>query len=313
MPLIYSQIKSQAGTLCDRVDSSYLTKIDGWCNQRYVDIIQRRPWMALLRQIQVSCVAAQNYIIMPQEVDQVIDVHQRATPVIVALKRYYNRLKGNLAGYSDSGPPVEMNPMGWVGIKVALPSTGTITIESSSASDTTQKLRIHGYDSNKLPVTEQLTLNGTTAVPSTISLNHEEGYEPTFSKDGATVGTISIKRSSTTIAEIPPRDLTVRYMKWLVSPTPTTSTILYLTFKKRVRKLEYDEDVPEIECENALIRGAFAQALSKKRQFAKAQVEWEGYEAAIAVLTEREPKFDENFQDQWFPTIQRDPIDQHHY
>lgn len=308
--LIFSQIKSQAGTLCDRVDSAYLTKLDAWCNQRYVDIIQRRPWMALLRQIQVSCVAGQNYIIMPQEVDQLIDVHQRATPIIVALKRYYNRLKGNLGGYADSGPPVEMNPMGWIGIKTALPSTGTITVESSSASDTTQKIRVHGYNASKLPVTEQLSLNGTSSVASTISLNHEEGYEPTFSKDGATVGTITIKRSSTTIAEIAPRDLTVRYMKWLVSPTPTESTVLYVTFKKRVRKLEYDEDVPEIECENALIRGAYAQALSKKRQFAKAQAEWDGYEAAIAVLTEREPKFDENFQDQWFPSIQRHPIDQ---
>ena len=308
--LIYSQIKIQAGTLCDRVDSSYITKIDGWCNQRYTDIVNRRPWMALLRQIEVSCVSGQNYIILPQEVDQVIDVHQRTTPIIVALRRYYNRLNGNLAGYADSGPPVEMNPMGIVGVKTALPSTTTITVESSSASDITQSIRVHGYNSSKLPVTELVALSGTSAIPSITTLNSTEGYEPQFSKSAVTEGIITIKCGSTTIAEIGPRDLTVRYMKWLVNPTPSSSTTLYLTFKKRTRKLEYDEDVPEIECENALISGAFAQALSKKRQFAKAQVEWEGYEAAIAVLTEREPKFSENFNDQWVPVIQRHPIDQ---
>lgn len=308
--LIYTQIKQQAGILCERIDSSWLTKVDGWANQRYTDIIERRPWMALLRQIQITCVAGQNYVILPQEVSQVIDVHQLETPIILALRRYYNRLRRDLSTVAGSGSPIELNPMGLIGIKAALPSTGVITVESSSASDSTQKIRIHGFDANKLPVTELLTLNGTSAVTSTISLNHTEGYEPQFSKDGVTVGYITVKRSSTTIAEISPRDLTVRYMKWLCNPTPSSATTLYLTFKKKVRKLEFDEDVPEIECENAIIRGTFAQALTKKRQFAKAQQEWEGYEAAIGVLESREPKFDENFNDQWFPIVQRETIDQ---
>lgn len=309
--LIYTQIKQQIGILCDRIDSAYLTKTDGWANQRYDDIIGRRPWMALLRQIQVACTAGQAYVILPQIIDQVIDVHQRETPIIMALRRYYNRLKADLAGVTSSGIPLELNPMGLIGIKAALSSGGVITIVSDSANDITQKVRVHGYDSTTLlPVTELLSINGTTPVSSTVSLSATEGYEPQFSKDSVTAGTVTIKRSGTAIAEIAPRDLSVRYMKWLCNPIPSSATILYVTFKKKVRKLEFDEDVPEIDCGNAIIRGSYAQALQKKRQFAKAQAEYEGYESAIAVLENQEPKFGENFNDQWFPSVQRDPIDQ---
>ena len=312
--LIWSQIKNQAGTQVDRVDSAYITKIDAWGNQIYNNIYDRRPWMAALRPFQVSCVAGQGYVILPQEIAQVIDVSQTETPIILALRRYYNRLRRSISTTPNQGSPIELNPMGTIGIKAALPSGGTITVESDESTDTTQKIRVRGFDSTtKLPITELITLNGTSAVTSAESYSASEGYEPSFSKDSTTSGTITIKRSSTTIAEISPRDMTVRYMKWLAYPTPTQNTTLYITGKVRQFKLEYDEDVPVLDCENAIIAGIVMMALQKKRMYAKASEKEKQFENLVAILEAKEPKYDENFEDVWYPKISRESIDQQFY
>lgn len=318
--LNFSEIRTQVQNLIERPDSAFQSKIDGFINSTYRYIVGMRPWLALLRPLEVTTTAAQNYIITPQWVDKIIDIYQTETPSIIALQRFYTNLSRNLGSLTQQDVPTNAYPMGEIGIKVALPSNGTITIESSSASDTTPIITVRGYNTSLLPISENITLNGTSAVTSSNTYVSTEGYEPKFSKDSDTIGFVTIKRSSTTIAELSQDERDSRYKKWKLWPIPKGATTLYLTVKKKTFTLERNGDTPELECDNCLILGAFARSLQEKRQMGKANQVWGKVDAnghytsgtfmaELEDLISREPQFGENFQDQFIPLIQRDSVD----
>lgn len=316
--LNFSEIKTQVGNLVERTDSAFLTKIEGWINARYRYIVGLRPWFALLRQSTISTTSGQNYIILPNEVEEIIDIHERTNAIIIALRRYYNNLKRNLdSDLTTQGVPIQANPIGTIGVLAALPSNGTITMSSSSGSDTTQTVRIRGYNASLVPVTEAITLNGTSTQTSANTYTATEGYEPKFSKDSDTIGIVTITRGATTIATLSSNERESRYKKFRLFPVPNQTYTLYITWKKRIYKLENSDDTPELECDDALIRGAFADALREKRQFGRA-ASIEGSEenplpgtfaAELKALINREPNFQDNFEEQWMPRIERCEVD----
>ena len=314
-------LKSAVGALLERSDTAMLTKIETFINEGLRYIYNQRPWMALLRHTTFSAVANLDYFISGQEVAEVIDISQRDTPAVIALQRYYALLHRNIDAMGlTTGKAIMASPMGEIGIKAALPSDGTITVESSSASDTTQYVRVRGYDASLLPVTEKILLTGVTPATSTLSYSSKEGYEPRFSRDTATVGSITVKRSTTTLAQIAPSENEARYKKWKVWPAFAAADTMYLTYKKRIYLLSEDEETPELECDNALIMFAFARCMQEKRQFAKAKeiygtkdidgvVQPGTFQAELDSLIAREPQFSENFTDQFIPHVEREPID----
>lgn len=311
--MTFSEIKQQVVNMIERSDSAFGTRIEGYINQRYRNIAKRRPWFSLCRQITVQQVAGQNYIILPAWVSQVIDVHQTETPIVLALQRYYNFIKGNVDVKSDTGHPTKAMPVGKIGVKAALPAAGVITVVSDDVDDTTQKVRVSGYNANGVPIEEQLSLNGTSTVTGAVTFSAEAGLEPWFSKDGDTQGIVTVKRSTTTLAELGPKERRVWYGKWVVHPQPIAANNLYLTVKKNILPMSNTDDSPEIEgIEDAIIQGAYAQCLEEKRQFQKASEAWKHYEQEIDVALSLEPVFAENFQDQMTPDIIRDPIDTHY-
>lgn len=308
--LNFGDIKTQVSNLIERPDAAFLTKIGGYVNQRYMNCAKRRPWIGLCRQITITETVGQNNIILPGWVESVIDIHQTATPVVLALQRYYNFINRHINDKSDSGDPFVATPVGRIGILASLPSSSVITIVSSSASDITQTVRVRGYTAAGVPVDDSISLNGTTPVPGTITISSLAGYEPFFAKSGDTVGTITIKSGSTTIAVLGPREFEVFYNKWLLWPQPNTANPLYLTVKKKIQLLTQAEDVPEINgIDSALIQGAFASSLEEKRQFQKAAMAWQHYEEEIALAIQQEPVFQENFQDQLMPEVVRNADD----
>lgn len=319
--LNFAELYSAVQGLMERSDTNLLTKIKDGLNAGYRSVADKRPWSALLRQTTISGVSGLDYIITGQEVDQIIDLSQRETPVLLALQRYAALLSRNVDIITNTGNPTVASPSGEIGVKAALPSDGTIDVVSSSASDSTQKVRIQGYSASTLiPITELISLNGTGTVTSTNSYSSKEGYEPRFSKDGTTTGIITITRSSTTIAQLAPAELQARYKKWKIWPVFSSNLTMYLTFKKRVYQLVNDEDVPELECDNALILYAYAYCLREKRQTTKAaeilgRVDADGHYTPGTFMFEldqliaKEPQFTENFNDQFLPQINRDSID----
>jgi hypothetical protein len=309
--LTFSEIVAQVQNMIERSDATFQTRIKGYVNQRYRNIARRRPWIGLVRQIQQTQDSTKDHVILPAYVSQVIDVSQRETPIVLTLQRYYTWLKQQPTGPSDgSSFPLRAHPVGRIGVITALPSTGVIAAVSSDAGDTTQVLRIRGYDANGVPIDEQLSLNGTTTATGSISFSSTAGLEPFFSKDTTTTGVITITRDGTTIARLGPEERKSSYMKWHLYPKPVDSDILYLTVKKDVQNLINDEDVVEIQhIEDALIMGAYAQSLEEKRQFSKAAQAWQNYEREIQLAIDQEPEFAQNFEDQLTPDIRREEVD----
>ena len=308
--LTRGEIRTEIQNMIERTDSVMQSRINGYMDQRYRNVWKRRPWIGVVRQVEIAQISGQNFLILPSWIKQVIDVHQTQTPVVLALRRYYNWLKQNVNGVSDTGNPLQALPIAKIGILATLPSNGTITIVSGDSSDTSQAVRVRGYDANFVPITESISLNGTSSVTGSTTFIANGGYEPWFTKDADTVGVVTISRDGTTIARLGPTERMVMYMKWKLWPEPTTTNNLFLTVKKGIQKLGNDEDTPEIEnIDDAIIQGGYAQTLEEKRQFQKAAQAWKRYEHEIELAIDMEPVFTENFQDQLMPLIQRDAID----
>ena len=300
------EIKTQVSNMIERPDASFLTRIEGYVNQRYRNIAKRRPWIDLCRQMTITESTSLNYIILPSYVWGVIDIHQTDTPMLLALQRYYNFINRHIQDKADTGNPMIATPVGRIGVQTVMPSDSVITVTSSVTTDITQIVRVRGYNSNGVAIEETIALNGTTSVPGLLTFSSLAGSEPWFSKDTTTNGVISILSGATTIARIAPGDVDVSYNKWSLWPKPTNPNTLYLTFKKDIFPLVNDEDVPEIrKIEDALIQGAYAQCLEEKRQFQKASQAWVHYEEEIQQAINNEPVFEQNFQDQLTPEIVR--------
>lgn len=303
-------VKTEVSNLIERVDASFLTRIEGYINQRYRNISKRRPWMGLCRQVTIPQISGQNYLILPSWIQNIIDVHQTDTPVVVALQRYYNFISRHINDKSDTGEPFIASPVGRIGIIAAMPSNSVITIVSDSASDLTQTIRARGYNISGTPIDESITINGTTPAAGLLTFLSTSGYEPWFTKSADTTGTITIKSGSTIIAYLGPRESETFSIKWILHPQPNASHNLFLTVKKNIQKLTQAEDVPEISgIDDALIQGAYAQCLEEKRQFQKAAQVWAHYEQEIDLAIQQEPVFQENFQDQLNPEIVRNADD----
>ena len=305
--MTFGEIKTEAGELITRVDSSYLSKIGKWVNQRRRNLEGRHPWYNLLRQEELPLSANDSAIVLPAVAALPIDVHQTATPLIVSIQRYKNFIRRNIQGKSDTGKIITMQPMGELGINQLLPSTGTITVESASAADTSQNVRIRGRTSSNVEVSESVNLSGTTPQASTNS--YLINTDVIVSLDATTLGTVTVMDGSITIAEISPGRRTVRYKRYTIWPTIDNAHSLFVTYKLRTYDLVNDEDVPQLDCGDALIVGAYASALREKRMFSKAQVEDGRFGEEIQVLLSQEPGEQSDMEDIWMPKISRLPID----
>jgi len=112
-----------------------------------------------------------------------------------------------LYGYSAAVSNTAFGPL-WEGLTQSgglypFPSSAAqLTIVSSSASDTTAlSVQIQGLDANFAPISEVIALNGTSAVTSVKSYLRINNVGVT---NGANVGTITFKQSTTLLAQINP-------------------------------------------------------------------------------------------------------------
>ena len=305
--LTFGEMQTQAGEFITRVDATYLSKIANWINQRRRNLEGRHPWFDLLRQEELTINAADASIVLPAVAALPIDVHQTATPLIIAIQRYKNFIRRNLAGKSDTGKVITLQPMGELGINQLLPTTGTITVASSSASDTTQNVRIRGRTSSDVEVSEAVLLAGTVEQVSTNS--YLINTDVIVSLDATAIGTVTVRDGTVVIAEISAGRRTVRYKRYTVWPAADVAHSLFVTYKLRTYDLVNSEDTPQLDCGDALVVGAYANALREKRMFAKAQVEDNRFDQEIQVLLASEPGEQSDMEDIWMPKIVRLPID----
>lgn len=182
---------------------------------------------------------------LPRDVEEIALVRQISTPIklrFIPDELFYEWIPNPTA----TGNPKWYRIWEVEGVSTRLSTDDTIEVLSSSASDTTQAVRITGYDTDGLLRTESITLTGTTAVAGTITF--DAGRILRVSKSADTVGVITIreKTADTVLLKLAPTETNARFKVVSFYPIITSATTLYLEYFTKIRKLEGDNDVPDI-------------------------------------------------------------------
>lgn len=122
-------------------------------------------------------------------------------------------------------------------------SASTITIVSSSASDTTsaKAITIRGMTANGV-TTESITPTGTTQATGSTSFTHILG----ITKAAAWAGTLTVTAGATTLLVLFPTEYGRRYTQMEILRTPTVGETLEYRFFRQPSPLSADNDLPDI-------------------------------------------------------------------
>ena len=203
-------------------------------------------WSFNRRKYTLSTVASTEFYNLPRDLDKISIIRQTTSPNklrYVPDDIFYRFIPNPTA----TGNPLYYRIWEEEGVEARLAADDTIEVISSSTADTTQTIRIVGKDSNGLPQTESLTLNGTTVVAGTITWNSEDVIR--VSKSADTTGTITIRRATgdTTLVKLNPTERAARFKIIGLYPIPSSAISIYIEYFTRIRRLEGDNDVPDID------------------------------------------------------------------
>jgi len=183
---------------------------------------------------------------LPRDVDKISLIRQTATPIKIRFipdDLFYDYIPNPTA----TGNPKWYRIWEEEGVRVRLSFDDTIEVISSSASDTTQTIRIVGYDTNGLLRTESLTLTGQTVVSGTIT--YDAGKVLRVSKSDNTTGVITVRKATgdVTLVQLAPTERAGRFKIISLYPIPTSAITLYIEYFTTIRRLEGDNDVPDLD------------------------------------------------------------------
>ncbi len=203
-------------------------------------------WSFLKRKYTLTTVASTEFYQLPRDVDKISLIRQTSSP---SKLRY---LPDEIFYRYIPNPTAEGNPLYYrlweeEGIATRLTSADTISVVSSLTTDTSQTVSIVGKDSNGIIVSENLTLNGTTAVSG--SQSFAANYPLRVSKSADTAGLITVKAVSAnvTILTLGKEERSPRFKIIGLYPIPSSDISVYIEYYTRIRQLVNDTDVPDID------------------------------------------------------------------
>jgi len=301
---IYTNLVAEVGRKIQNTSSGYETKIKEFLNRRYEYLWHKYLWKEIIEIDEaITTVSGEVELVLPKTVGEIIALTERANDVVLTDMSPYVYQQKHLDTITDQTRPTSYTISGETGAADQPASASKISFASASASDTTQDVRIWGIASSE-EVTESVSLTGTTAAETTNTYTRVDRV----SKDADTVGVVTGTAGSVTVVTLAPTEYTARYLKIRLHKVPAAAYTLYLTYKKRFRKLLNDEDVLEFDCEAALISGTYADCLKEQRQFSKAQAEESKFqEIVLTYLMEKEGQGDKTNLMQ--PHIEQSDID----
>ena len=181
--------------------------------------------------------------VLERDIDKIALVRQTDSPVrIVYLpdEIFYRELPNP----TESGNPRIYRLWEITGISTKLSTASTITIVSSSALDNTSyKCVVSGYVSGRMQ-SEEITMNGTTASSGSITFDAREIF---ISKSANFNGNITIKdASANTLVIIGPQEISPRFKVMSLWPTPSSTTV-YIEYYKKIKELNFDDEMPEFD------------------------------------------------------------------
>lgn len=278
---VFINIYGNVGNNVQDTSSPMQSIIKTYVNDIYFDLLKRINWQDINDDYTFDTVAGTRDYVLPGNFGKEVYVFNQNTNTEISpismqelVRDYPSGLnsQGDIQRYLIINKPVRNQPS----------SASTLSIVSSSASDSTQSVRIKGIDSNDVELDETVTLNGTT--PATTSNSYKEIRS--ISKSATTVGRITITSNSgaVTNAILAPADLAYQIKAIRLHYTPTSVVTIAVPYLIDPYPLVNDYDQPVIDCSDVLELGATMKAWRYKRQFAKATEYERQYEKAVDTL-----------------------------
>lgn len=199
---------------------------------------------------------------LPKSIGEIYSVKNSSSPYTITPIRDDN-FDQYVPNPVATGSPGYLMLFNMAGAEEQPASAGTVSVVSSSTSDTTQYVLIKGLVSGQTDY-ELLALAGTATVTSTKSFS----YIFAITKNAETAGRITVTIGSTTIATLATQDKVIRVRKMRLYPTPDatyTVTVKGFGLPPALTVAYEDTEIPP-RWDYVVDQFAFALALQSKGQ-----------------------------------------------
>lgn len=287
----YKRIQVRAMAMVQNTSTStsnandLLPKVKDWCRTRYDRVMRAFPWIELIRNYSLSVTAGTRDYALRYDLEEIIkmwDVTHGNEITAYDIRDHirFNAINLEVSGNVQTGNPDQYIEIGSRSVSALLSTSDQVQVLSTSASDTTPKvIRITGEVSG-MPVSENITLTGTSAATSTNTFDSgSELFITAGTSDGTLsdlVGVVTVREQDTTsnvLAKLAPGERAPLY-KWIrLSVTPASALTAQVWYKKRWMPLSNDNDAPLVPCANEIIEGVIADALWEDGQESAAQIQ----------------------------------------
>lgn len=278
---LFTTIVNNIASNVQDTSSAMQTIIKRYANDSYFDILKRVNFEEIDDDYSFNTVAGTKDYILPRNFGKEVYVYDATNKIEipgVSLQELINlnsadlEATGNIQKYVILNKPVRLQPT----------SASTLSVVSSSASDSSQTVAIKYLDSNGIEIYETVTLTGTTPVVTSGSAVEILS----ISKSAVSVGriTVTANAGAVTVAVLAPADLAYFVSAVRFHYTPNGVVTINIPFIKRPYPLYNDYDQPIIDCADVIELGATAMAWRYKRQFSKAQEYERLYNVAFDTL-----------------------------
>lgn len=252
--------------------TNFQTVIKDEGNRAYFDAVNQQDWSAL-RRVETGNLtfsSSSAFFYCPSYVLSVLAVIDASSAYFLEATRLEYMAWDSVSSFANAGKAINWADAGDSAYLADFTTTPeTLNIVSSSSADTSQSVRITGVDTNNVPISETITLNGLTVVPTTNTYKDLQSVSCDSSHTG--IITYSGVTSTTVYGRIGPAEKTVRYKRLRIFQPPFTSNGVALMYKKAPNRLINDQDIPEIPVSGYLRERMMAISFQYDENWAAAQ------------------------------------------
>lgn len=273
-----------------------LPKVKDWCRTRYDRILRSFPWGELNRSYNLSVSSGTRDYSLRHDVEEIIKMWDTThgneiTAYDIRDHVRFNAINLEVSGNVQTGNPDQYIDIGSKSCSALMSIADKIQVLSTSASDVSPAvIRVTGEVSG-MPVGENITLTGVTAVDSSNTFDASAELQVTAGSSSAVltdlVGVVTVREkttSSNVIAKLAPNERAPFY-KWIrLSVTPASALTAQVWYKKRWLPLTNDNDAPVIPCANEIVEGVVADALWEDGQESAARVQDQKFSNSVTEL-----------------------------
>lgn len=298
----YKRIQVRAMALVQNTSTStsnandLLPKVKDWCRTRYDRILRSFPWAELNRSYNLSVTAGTRDYALRYDLESIIKMWDMThgleiTAYDIRDHVRFNAINLEVSGNVQTGNPDQYIDIGSKSCSALMSIADKVQVLSSSASDVSPAvIRITGEVSG-MPIGENITLTGVTAVDSVNTYDAGAELQITAGSSSAVltdlVGVVTVREKTTPgniIAKLSPNER-APYYKWVrMSVTPAEALTAQVWYKKRWLPLTNDNDAPVIPCANEIVEGVVADALIEDGQINEAGLQEKKFSQSVTEL-----------------------------